>query len=59
MTAWAVLGGFFFPPRFGEAAALQVGVGDHCHERVAVKAMPKAAFEVVEAQFFLELLMRL
>ena len=49
----------FSPARFGEAAALQEGVCDHCHERVAVQAMPRAAFEVVEAQFFLELLMRL
>src|SRR5271168_4486403 len=53
---WRIL---FSPARFGEAAALQEGVCDHCHERVAVQAMPRAAFEVVEAQFFLELLLRL
>ena len=53
---WRIL---FSPVRFGEAAALQEGVCDHCHQRVAVQAMPRAAFEVVEAQFFLELLMRL
>src|ERR1700677_2513680 len=50
---------FFSPARLGEAAALQVGVGDHRHERVAVQAMPGSAFEVVEAKFFLELLVGL
>ena len=30
---WRIL---FSPARLGEAAALQVGVGDHGHERVAV-----------------------
>ena len=39
----------FFRPRFSEAAALQVGVGDHRHERVAVQATPGSAFEVVAA----------
>src|ERR1700733_11674976 len=43
----------------GAAAALQVGVGDHRHERVAMQAMPGSAFEVVEAKFFLELLVGL
>ena len=38
---------------------MQVGVGDHRHGRRAVQAMPGAAFEVVEAEFLLELLMRL
>ena len=45
---------FFSPARLREAAALQVGVGDHRHERVAVQAMPGSAFEVIEAEFFLE-----
>ena len=49
----------FSPARFGETAALQVGVGDHRHQGVTMKATPGAAFEVIEAQFFLELLMRL
>ena len=49
----------FSPTRFSEAAALQVGVGDHRHERVAVQAMPGSAFEVIEAEFFLELLVGL
>src|ERR1700691_2122230 len=53
---WRIL---FSPARLGEAAALQVGVGDHRHERVAVQAMPGSAFEVVEAKFFLELLVGL
>ena len=54
---WRIL---FSPARLGEAAALQEGVCDHGHERVAMEAMPGAAFEVIEAQFFLgKLLMRL
>src|ERR1700684_4282021 len=51
--------GLFSPARRGEAAALQVGVGDQRHERVAVQAMPGSAFEVIEAEFFLELLVGL
>lgn len=38
---------------------MQEGVGDHCHQGVSVKADPGPALEVVEAQFLLELLMRL
>ena len=49
----------FSPTRFSEAAALQAGVGDHRHERVAVQATPGSAFEVVEAEFFLKLLVGL
>src|ERR1700722_10496888 len=49
----------FSPTRFSEAAALQVGVGDHRHERVTVQATPGSAFEVVEAEFFLKLLVGL
>lgn len=49
----------FFPVRFGEATALQIGVGDHCHQRVTMQAMPGSALEVIETQFVLELLMRL
>ena len=44
---WRIL---FSPARLGEAAALQVGVGDHRHERVALQAMPGSAFEVIEAE---------
>ena len=38
---------------------LEEGVGDHCHERMAVKALPGSALEVIETEFFFELLMRL
>ena len=38
---------------------LEKGVGDHGHQRVAMKASPGTAFEVVEAEFFLELLVSL
>ena len=34
---------------------LKEGVGDHRHENVAVKALPGASFEVVEAEFFFQL----
>ena len=53
------LGGFFFPRRFGEAAGLQVRIGNPRHQGVAMEAMPGAAFEVIEAEFFLELLVGL
>ena len=49
----------FSPSGFVEAAGLEERVGDHCHERVSVQASPRAAFEVIEAKFFLKLLMRL
>ena len=53
-------GWILFPPaRSGKAARLEVGVGDHAHQRVTMKTLPSAAFEVIEAEFFLELLMRL
>ena len=38
---------------------LKEGVGDHCHERVSVKALPGSALEVVEAEFFFHLLVGL
>jgi len=38
---------------------LQKSVGDHCHESVAVEASPRSTFEMVEAEFFLELLVSL
>ena len=38
---------------------LEEGVGDHGHQRVAMKASPSAAFEVVETEFLLELLISL
>jgi len=38
---------------------LEEGVGDHGHQGVSVYPGPGSAFEVVEAEFLLELLMRL
>jgi hypothetical protein len=38
---------------------LEEGVGDHRHQRVTMQASPRAAFEVVEAEFLFELLMGL
>ena len=49
----------FFPPRFFEAAMLEEGVGDHGHEHVTMKTLPRSALEVIEAKFFLQLLVRL
>ncbi len=49
----------FFPPCCFEAAGLKEGVGNHCHLGVSVQADPRSTLEVVEAEFFLELLMRL
>ena len=52
-------GTLFFPSRCGEAAGLEEGVGDHCHQCVSVQPRPRPALEVVEAEFLLDLLMRL
>ena len=49
----------FFPSRCFEAAGLEKGVGDHGHQGVSVEPSPGSTFEVVEAEFLLELLMRL
>ena len=49
----------FSPSGLLEAAGLQEGVGDHRHQRVPVQAGPGSALEVVEAEFLLQLLMRL
>ena len=38
---------------------MQEGVGDHGHQAVAMQTCPRPPFEVVEAELFLELLMRL
>ena len=35
---------------------LEKGVGDDGHQRMAMKSSPRATFEVIEAEFFLELL---
>jgi len=49
----------FFPPCCFEPAILEEGVGDHRHERMTVKALPRTAFEVIETKFFFQLLVRL
>ena len=38
---------------------LEEGVGDHRHERMTVKALPGSSLEVIETEFFLQLLMGL
>ena len=38
---------------------LEEGVSNHCHEGVTVKAVPRSPLEVIETEFFLQLLMRL
>ena len=38
---------------------LEEGVSDHRHERMAVKTLPGAALEVIEAELFFHLLMGL
>jgi hypothetical protein len=49
----------FFPPRCFKAAILEESVGDHCHERMTMQALPESAFEVIETVFFFQLLVRL
>lgn len=49
----------FFPPRLSEPSGLQEGVGHHRHQGMAVKPGPGSSFEVIQPEFFLELLMRL
>jgi hypothetical protein len=38
---------------------LEKGISDHCHERVTVETLPGLSLEVVEAEFFFQLLMGL
>ena len=38
---------------------LEEGVGNHRHERMTMKALPGPPLEVVEAEFFFQLLMGL
>ena len=38
---------------------LEEGVRDHRHERMTMKALPGSSFEVIEARFFLQLLVSL
>ena len=49
----------FFPPCRCEAAILEEGIGDHGHQRMTMQALPGSSFEVIEAEFFFELLVRL
>jgi len=49
----------FSPSRFFEATVLQEGEGEHCHQCMAVKALPGSPFEVVEPEFLFQLLMGL
>src|SRR5262249_28759110 len=52
-------GFFFFPPCCCEAAMLEEGVSDHRHERMTVKALPGSSLEVIETEFFFQLLVSL
>ena len=38
---------------------LEEGVGDHRHERMTVKSVPGSALEVIETEFFFQLLVSL
>ena len=38
---------------------LEEGISDHCHQRMAVKALPGSSLEVIEAEFLFQLLMGL
>ena len=49
----------FFPPRLCEATLLQEGVGDHGHQRVAMKTLPRSPLKVIKPEFFFGLLMSL
>ena len=49
----------FFPPHFGETSMLQEGIGNHCHEHVTMKTLPRSSLEVIEAKLLFELLMSL
>jgi len=51
--------GFFPPPHGRKALVLQEAERDQRHQRVPMQAPPRAAFKMVQAQLFLELLMRL
>jgi hypothetical protein len=48
-----------FPPCRFDLAILEEGVGNHCHERMTGKALPGSALEVIETEFFFQLLVSL
>ena len=43
LRRWTV--DFFFPSRCFEPAILKEGVGDHCHERMPMQALPESALK--------------
>src|SRR6187200_444992 len=49
----------FFPSYCCEAAILEECVCDHRHERMTVKALPGSPLEVIETEFFFQLLVSL
>src|SRR5262249_47697493 len=49
----------FFPPCCFEPAILEESVGDHRHERMTMQALPGSALEVIETEFFFQLLVSL
>src|SRR5262245_44523715 len=49
----------FFPPCCFEPAILEESVGDHRHERMTVKALPRSSLEVVKTKLFFHLLVSL
>jgi hypothetical protein len=49
----------FFPPRLCEATVLQEGVGDHGHQDVTMKTLPRSPLEVIKPKLLFQLLMRL
>jgi hypothetical protein len=49
----------FFPPRVCEATVLQEGVGNHSHQSVTMKTLPRSPLEVIKPKLLFQLLMRL
>jgi hypothetical protein len=49
----------FFPPCCFEPATLEESVGDHRHECMTMQALPGSALEVIETEFFFQLLVSL
>ena len=49
----------FFSPCGFEPAILEESVGDHRHERVTMQSVPRSTLEVIETEFFFQLLMGL
>ena len=55
---WRPVASFFTPCCF-EPAILEERVGDHGHECMTMQALPRPSLEVIEAEFFLQLLVGL